>query len=70
MKETRHILISTDDRYAPYCGITLTSVFENNRDCMFHVFILTGHELKRHNVEKFRELESSYGCEIEFIIAF
>lgn len=32
--------------------------------------ILTGHELKRHNVEKFRELESSYGCEIEFIIAF
>ncbi|MBR3743749.1 MAG: hypothetical protein IKN31_01420 [Bacteroidales bacterium] len=69
MKETRHILISTDDRYAPYCGITLTSVFKQQG---LHVpcLILTGHELKRHNVEKFRELESSYGCEIEFIIAF
>ena len=34
---------------------------------MFHVFILTSHELKRQNVEKFRELESRYGCEITFV---
>ena len=67
MKETLNILISTSDYYAPYCGITLTSVFENNREYSFRVFILLGQELSRRNVKRFRELEIRYGCDITFI---
>ena len=35
------ILCSTDDNYAPYTGIMLTSLFMNNRNEAFDVYILT-----------------------------
>lgn len=67
MKRICNILTLTDDNYAPYCGIMLTSVFENNPDCPFQVFILIGRDLKKRNVKRFRELENRYGCVIKFI---
>ena len=32
MKNTINILCAADNKYIPYCGIMLTSVFENNKD--------------------------------------
>ena len=32
MSKTINILCATDDNYVPYCGIMLTSVFDNNKD--------------------------------------
>ena len=37
--ETINILCATDNNYAPYCGIMLTSLFDSNRDCHFVVYI-------------------------------
>lgn len=67
MKKIYNILTLTDDNYAPYCGIMLTSVFENNPDCPFQVFILIGRGLKKRNIKRFRDLENRYGCVIKFV---
>lgn len=37
--ETINILCATDNNYAPYCGIMLTSLFESNKGCRFEVFV-------------------------------
>ena len=65
--ESINILCATDDNYAPYCGIMLTSLFESNRDCRFLVFILIGGHLTRADHKKFRKLEQKYNCVITFI---
>ena len=36
-----NILCATDDNYVPYCGIMLTSLFENNKEADINVYILT-----------------------------
>ena len=41
MKKTINIACGSSDLYAPMCGIMLTSLFENNRDCHVEVYILT-----------------------------
>lgn len=39
--ERINILIASDINYAPYYGVMLTSLFENNKDSKFDVFLLT-----------------------------
>ncbi len=68
MKQIYDILTLTDDNYAPYCGIMLTSVFENNTECSFQVYILVGRELSKRNMAGFHKLENRYGCVISFIV--
>jgi len=62
--EIINILCSTDDNYAPYCGIMLTSLFESNRDCHFEVYVLTDGSLSEENLKRYGRLESKYGNEI------
>lgn len=64
-KETIYILCSTDNTYAPYCGIMLTSLFESNRDCHFDVCVLTDGNLSEENVSKYGRLGRKYGNDIE-----
>ena len=66
-KDTINILCSTDDNYAPYCGIMLTSMFRNNPDCQFNIFIFLHGELSRKNERKMISLEKSYDCSINLI---
>lgn len=68
MKQIYDILTLTDDNYAPYCGIMLTSVFENNTECSFRVYILVRRELSKRNIAGFHKLENRYGCVISFIV--
>lgn len=58
------ILCSTDNNYAPYCGIMLTSLFESNRDCHFEVYVLTDGSLSEENLKRYGRLDSKYGNEI------
>ena len=62
--EVINVLCSTDDNYAPYCGIMLTSLLENNRDCDFLVFVFLNGTLSKTNEDKFALLEKKYGCRI------
>jgi len=54
---TIRILCSTDDHYAPFAGVMLTSLFENNRGDSFEVFVLT----RGLNTESSRTLQSLGG---------
>ncbi len=60
--ERINILCATDNNYAPYCGIMLTSLFESNRDCGFNVFVFVDGCLSNANQKKYKKLEQRYGC--------
>ena len=60
--ERINILCATDNNYAPYCGIMLTSLFESNRDCLFDVFVFIDGCLSDINKKKFKKLEQKYAC--------
>lgn len=61
-----NILCSTDDRYAPWCGIMLTSLFETNPEERFVVYILsTG--LEPENVSSFNALQQKYKAVFRFV---
>ena len=36
-----NILCCTDEKYAPYYGIMLTSLFDNNKEVTFDIYVLT-----------------------------
>lgn len=59
-----NILCATDNGYAPYCGVMLTSLLENNRDCELRVFVFVDEGFSSVNRKKFVGLASRYGCSI------
>ena len=61
-----NILCSCDDNYTPYCGIMLTSLFENNKGEDIAVYI-TVSGLSDSNKKKFSELASRYGVRINLV---
>ncbi len=63
LSERINILCATDNNYAPYCGIMLTSLFESNRDCQFKVFVFVDGSLSDANQKKYKTLEQKYDCE-------
>lgn len=67
MSETINILCATDDYFAPYCGIMLTSVFENNQKHKCCVYIFISQPLKKKNTKRFVKLGDKYGQTISFI---
>jgi lipopolysaccharide biosynthesis glycosyltransferase len=62
--ETINILCATDNNYAPYCGIMLTSLFESNRKSTFEVYVLVDGIMSDVNEKKYKELEKKYGSSI------
>ncbi len=63
-----NILCATDNRYAPYCGIMLTSLIENNRDSDLHIYILAS-SLDVENKAKFSMLSEKYKITIDIVDA-
>lgn len=61
-----NILCSTDDNYVPYCGIMLTSLFENNKELDFCIYILV-EQLSNKSKNKFATLAKIYNQRIEII---
>ncbi len=62
------IVCATDDNYAPYCGIMLTSVFENNRDRNARAYVLLDKPLQEQHQRKFNVLSNKYGAEITYVM--
>lgn len=67
-QNTINILCATDDNYVPYCGIMLTSVFENNRDVEVNAYVLIDTPLKKNNRRKMEKLTKQYGQKICFVM--
>lgn len=66
-KQTISILCATDDNYVPYCGIMLTSLFENNKDVPICVYIIIDKPLSASNMQRFIHLTNKYNQKIEFV---
>lgn len=65
MKEKINVLCATDNNFAPYCGVMLTSVFENTPNADAFVFISDC--ISEDNKRKFHQMESKYGSIINFV---
>jgi len=61
------VLCATDQNYVSYCGIMITSLFENNRDIDLYVYIITDSPLTLKSLHKFDKLASKYNQHIEFV---
>lgn len=61
-----NIACATDNNFAPYCGIMLTSLFENNKDHSFSVYILS-RGLSEEHCSKFDILARKYHSEIKIV---
>lgn len=61
-----NIAFCTDERYSYPCGVCITSIFENNKDEICNIYILTD-GLKPKTIEKFRQLEGKYKQKIDII---
>ena len=61
-----NILCATDDNYVPYCGIMLTSLFENNKEQDIVVYLMTA-ELNEKNIADLDKLAEQYHQEIHIV---
>ena len=59
-KERINILIGSDVNYAPYYGVMLTSLFMNNRESHFDVYLLTDNSWTVKETMKFERLTGKY----------
>ena len=64
--EAIRILCSTDDNYAPYAGIMLTSLFINNQNEVFDVYILT-RGINADNSEKLRSVGKQFKSTVNIL---
>lgn len=62
-----NILCATDNDYVPYCGIMLTSLFENNKEAKIHVYLMT-ETMSDSNWARLQELTRKYSQNISPII--
>ena len=59
-----NILYSCDDKYSPYTGISITSLFENNKDLdEINIYVL-GFGISKENISNFDKLAKQYGRNI------
>ncbi len=68
MSKTINILCATDDNYVPYCGIMLTSVFDNNKDSEIEVYILIDKPLSVSNCRRIERLSRHYHQKIHLVM--
>lgn len=60
MDERINILIGSDINYAPYYGVMLTSLFVNNKESKFDVYLLTDETWTDAETKKFEKLCNQY----------
>ena len=65
-KKTLSILCATDDNYAPYCGVMLTSFLENHRSFHTEVYVIVKNRLKEE--DRLKSLEASYNVRIHPVV--
>ena len=65
--QTINILCATDKNFVPYCGIMLTSLFENNKDEHIVVYLLVDDTVKEPEKSKYLLLAEQYKQSIQII---
>lgn len=62
-----NILYQSDDNYAPYMGVSICSLFENNKNIEFLKVFIIDDNISRANKNKLDSMAHYYGREIEFL---
>ena len=62
-----NVLCCTDESYAPYYGIMLTSLFDNNKEEIFEIFVLTA-GLKEKTIQDLQTLIDANHSKLTVII--
>ena len=62
---TMNILCATDDKYAPYCGVMLTSFLENHKAFHTEVYIIVKNNLKEE--KRLKRLEERYDVKLNMV---
>ncbi len=65
-REHTTVVYATDDNYAMQAGVSLASLFENNRDLCFNIIILSDH-LSDTNRCRLKEIVEDHDSVVEFI---
>ena len=68
MDERINILIGSDINYAPYYGVMLTSLFMNNKESKFDVYLLTDETWTDAETKKFSNLANSFNSTFKVIV--
>lgn len=58
------ILCATDEGFAPYCGIMLTSLLDNNKESRLCVYVFVSDDFSQVNRRKYKSFEDRYDCSI------
>src|SRR5574344_725412 len=66
MKKHLNVMYQSDNNYASLTGISITSLFLNNKDIKFDVYILNN-KISADNISKLKELCNEFSNEIYFI---
>jgi lipopolysaccharide biosynthesis glycosyltransferase len=61
-----NIVCATDDKYVPYCGVMLVSLFENNKDREVNVYIMVDKALSKTSLEYLSSIKKQYGQSINY----
>lgn len=69
MGKTLYVLYTCDENYAPYAGISMNSLFENNRDIEHICVYLVQDGISGKNKKRFFEQAKKYGRELIMIDA-
>lgn len=67
MNMNMNILYQFNEKYAPYAGVSMTSLFENNKQAESIVVYVLGEELSDSSVDRLNALSKKYGRQILFI---
>ncbi len=68
-KKTLYVLYACDENYAPYAGISMNSLFENNRELEHICVYLVEDRVSEKNKNRFVEQAEKYGREIIIVDA-
>ena len=61
-----NVICASDDKYVPYCGVMLTSLFENNKGRKIDVYIMIDQPLSVQSTSKFKQLQKKYNQGIHY----
>jgi stage IV sporulation protein A len=62
-----NVICATDNDFAPYCGVMLTSLFENNRKSKLSVFVLVDESFSSRNQRRYMQLGAKYGQALHIV---
>lgn len=67
MQDGMHILYQFNEKYAPYAGVSLTSLFENNKAAKSIYIYILGEGLSKDSIGRLNKLAVAYNREVIFV---